>query len=68
MFRKMFRAALREVLFCLLMATLSGAMSELSPAQSFTLDLPLQATQFTTHRHHRYHHQLSPAAGQWPEV
>ncbi len=43
MFRKMFRAALRGVLFCLLMAALSGAMSELSPAQSFTLDLPLQS-------------------------
>lgn len=39
----MFRAALRGVLFCLLMAAMSGAMSELSPAQSFTLDLPLQS-------------------------
>jgi hypothetical protein len=39
----MFRAALRGVLFCLLMAALSGAMSVLSPAQSFTLDLPLQS-------------------------
>jgi hypothetical protein len=35
----MFRAALRGVLFCLLMAALSGV----SPAQSFTLDLPLQS-------------------------
>ena len=39
----MFRAALRGVLFCLLMAAMSGAMSELSSAQSFTLDLPLQS-------------------------
>ena len=39
----MFRAALRGVLFCLLMAAMSGAMSKLSPAQSFTLDLPLQS-------------------------
>ena len=37
----MFRAALRGFLFCLLMAALSG----LSPAQSFTLDLPLQSQQ-----------------------
>jgi hypothetical protein len=35
----MFRATLRGVLFCLLMAALSGV----SPAQSFTLDLPLQS-------------------------
>ncbi len=41
MFRKLFRAALRGFLFCLLMAALSG----LSPAQSFTLDLPLQSQQ-----------------------
>jgi tetratricopeptide (TPR) repeat protein len=39
----MFRAALRGFLFCLLMAALSGAMSELSPAQSFVLDLPRQS-------------------------
>jgi hypothetical protein len=39
----MFRATLRGFLFCLLMAAMSGAMSELSPAQSFTLDLPLQS-------------------------
>jgi hypothetical protein len=39
----MFRAALRRFLFCLLLAAMSGAMSELSPAQSFTLDLPLQS-------------------------
>jgi hypothetical protein len=43
MFRKMFRAAVRGVLFCLLMAAMSGAMSELSSAQSFVLDLPLQS-------------------------
>jgi hypothetical protein len=41
----MFRAASRGVLFCLLMAALSGAMSVLGPAQSFTLDLPLQSQQ-----------------------
>lgn len=35
----MFRAALRGFLFCLLLAALSGV----SPAQSFTLDLPLQS-------------------------
>ncbi len=35
----MFRAALRTFLFCLLMAALSGV----SPAQSFVLDLPLQS-------------------------
>ncbi len=35
----MFRAALRGFLFCLLMAALSGV----SPAQSFVLDLPLQS-------------------------
>lgn len=35
----MFRAALRGVLFCLLMAAMSGV----SPAQSFVLDLPLQS-------------------------
>ncbi len=35
----MFREALRGVLFCLLMAALSGV----SPAQSFVLDLPLQS-------------------------
>ncbi len=39
----MFRAALRGFLFCLLMAALSGAMLELSPAQSFVLDLPRQS-------------------------
>jgi tetratricopeptide (TPR) repeat protein len=39
----MFRAALRGFLFCLLMAAMSGAMSELSPAQSFVLDLPRQS-------------------------
>jgi hypothetical protein len=39
MFRKVFRAALRGFLFCLLMAALSGV----SPAQSFVLDLPLQS-------------------------
>ena len=35
----MFRAALRGFLFCLLMAAMSGV----SPAQSFVLDLPLQS-------------------------
>jgi hypothetical protein len=35
----MFRAALRGFVFCLLIAALSG----LSPAQSFVLDLPLQS-------------------------
>src|ERR1700682_5444023 len=35
----MFRRALREFLFCLLMAALSGV----SPAPSFVLDLPLQS-------------------------
>jgi tetratricopeptide (TPR) repeat protein len=35
----MFRRALRAFLFCLLMAAMSG----LSPAQSFVLDLPLQS-------------------------
>jgi tetratricopeptide (TPR) repeat protein len=35
----MFRAALRGVLFCLLTAAMSGV----SPAQSFVLDLPLQS-------------------------
>ncbi len=39
----MFRATLRGFLFCLLMVALSGVMSELSPAQSFVLDLPLQS-------------------------
>jgi tetratricopeptide (TPR) repeat protein len=39
----MFREALRGFLLCLLMAAMSGAMSELSPAQSFVLDLPLQS-------------------------
>ncbi len=39
----MFRAALRGFLFCLLMAAMSGAMSELSVAQSFVLDLPRQS-------------------------
>ena len=39
MFRKMFRAALRGFLFCLLMAAMPG----LSPAQSFVLDLPRQS-------------------------
>jgi tetratricopeptide (TPR) repeat protein len=37
----MFRAALRGFLFCLLMAAMSGV----SPAQSFVLDLPLQSQQ-----------------------
>jgi tetratricopeptide (TPR) repeat protein len=37
----MFRAASRGFLFCLLMAALSGV----SPAQSFVLDLPLQSQQ-----------------------
>ena len=37
----MFRAALRAFLFCLLIAAMSG----LSPAQSFVLDLPLQSQQ-----------------------
>jgi hypothetical protein len=41
----MFRPALRAFLFCLLMAAMSGAMSELSSAQSFVLDLPLQSQQ-----------------------
>jgi tetratricopeptide (TPR) repeat protein len=35
----MFRAAWRGILFCLLMAAMSGV----SPAQSFVLDLPLQS-------------------------
>src|SRR5258708_22488259 len=35
----MFRTALRAFLFCLLTAALPGV----SPAQSFTLDLPLQS-------------------------
>jgi len=39
MFRTTFRAALRAFLFCLLMAAMSGV----SPAQSFVLDLPLQS-------------------------
>ncbi|HEY6302158.1 MAG TPA: DUF2911 domain-containing protein [Terriglobales bacterium] len=39
MFRTSFRAALRAFLFCLLMAAMSGV----SPAQSFVLDLPLQS-------------------------
>src|SRR5271165_4354192 len=39
----MFRRALRGFLFCLLMAAMSGAMSSVSPAQSFVLDLPLQS-------------------------
>lgn len=39
----MFRGALRGFLFCLLMAAMSGAMSELSLAQSFVLDLPRQS-------------------------
>ncbi len=41
MFRELFRAAFRGFRFCLLMAALSG----LSPAQSFVLDLPLQSQQ-----------------------
>ena len=45
MFRETFRAALRGILYCLLVAALSGAVSQLSPAQSFTLDLPLQSQQ-----------------------
>jgi hypothetical protein len=43
MFRKMFRAALRGFLFCLLMAALSGTISGISSAQSFVLDLPRQS-------------------------
>jgi hypothetical protein len=39
MFRKMFRPALRGVLFCLLTAAMSGV----SPAQSLVLDLPRQS-------------------------
>jgi len=39
MFRNTLRAALRGVLFCLLMAAMSGV----SPAQSLVLDLPLQS-------------------------
>jgi Protein of unknown function (DUF2911) len=39
MFRNRFRAALRGFLFCLLLAAMSGV----SPAQSFVLDLPLQS-------------------------
>ena len=39
----MFRRALRGFLFCLLMAAMSGAMSSISPAQSFVLDLPRQS-------------------------
>src|SRR5208283_1670778 len=38
-FRTSFRAAFRAFLFCLLMAAMSGV----SPAQSFVLDLPLQS-------------------------
>jgi hypothetical protein len=41
----MFRAASRGFLFCLLTAALPGALSKVSPAQSFTLDLPLQSQQ-----------------------
>jgi Protein of unknown function (DUF2911) len=43
MFRKVFRTASRGFLFCLLMAAMSGALSSMSPAQSFVLDLPLQS-------------------------
>ena len=43
MFREMFRAALRGFLFCLLLAALSGAISGISSAQSFVLDLPRQS-------------------------
>ncbi|HMD17252.1 MAG TPA: DUF2911 domain-containing protein [Terriglobales bacterium] len=39
----MFRATFRAFLFCLLMAALSGAISSISSAQSFVLDLPLQS-------------------------
>lgn len=39
----MFRASLRAFLFCLLTAALSGAISSISSAQSFVLDLPLQS-------------------------
>jgi len=39
----MFRASLRGFLFCLLTAALSGAISSISSAQSFVLDLPLQS-------------------------
>ena len=39
----MFQRVLREVLFCLLMAAMSGAMSEISLAQSLVLDLPRQS-------------------------
>jgi len=41
----MLRGLWRGFLFCLLMAAVSGAMLEVSPAQSFTLDLPLQSQQ-----------------------
>src|SRR5580700_10181693 len=43
MFRKVFRTASRGFLFCLLMAAMSGALSSMSPAQSFVLDLPLKS-------------------------
>jgi tetratricopeptide (TPR) repeat protein len=39
----MFQRVLRGVLFCLLLAAMSGAMSEISPAQSLVLDLPRQS-------------------------
>jgi hypothetical protein len=39
----MFRTALRGFLFCLLMAALSGVMSNIGSAQSFVLDLPRQS-------------------------
>ena len=41
----MFQGLWRASLFCLQMAALSGAISTFSPAQSFTLDLPLQSQQ-----------------------
>ncbi|MGO9076099.1 MAG: DUF2911 domain-containing protein [Terriglobales bacterium] len=39
----MFRTSLRGFLFCLLTAALPGAISSISSAQSFVLDLPLQS-------------------------
>ncbi len=42
-FQTMFRTSLRGFLFCLLTAALPGAISSISSAQSFVLDLPLQS-------------------------
>ena len=39
----MFQRVLRGVQFCLLLAAMSGAMSEISLAQSLVLDLPRQS-------------------------